>query len=61
MKGGVPAMSLEAPKFLCIDSAKEASNDANNFFKLRFIKKQKPVHAIELKVKEVSLNVPDFL
>ena len=36
-KGG-PTMSLDAFEFLLFDSAKEASNDANTFSNLRFIK-----------------------
>ena len=50
------------------DSAREASNDVNTFLKLRFIKKQKQVvffdkilYSNKLKVKKVSLNVPQLL
>ena len=34
---------MNVSEFLFFDSAKEASNEVNNFLKLRFIKKQKPV------------------
>ena len=61
-------MSLDAPEFLFFDSAKEASNNAKTFLNLKFIKKQKTtfffekiLHANKLKVKKVSLNVPDLL
>ena len=66
--GGGPTMSLDAFEFLFFDSAREASKDADTFLNLRFIKKQKPAvffeknfYANELKVKNVSLNVPDLL
>ena len=65
---GGPTMSLDAFEFLFFDSAREASKDADTFLNLRFIKKQKPAvffeknfYANELKVKNVSLNVPDLL
>ena len=35
-------MSLDAFEFLFFDTAREASNDVNNFLNLRFVKKQKP-------------------
>ena len=60
-------MSLDDSEFLLFDSSKEASNDVNTFLNLRNIKKQKPavlekiLHANELKVKTVSLNVPELL
>ena len=57
--------------FVFSDSAREASKDVETFLNLRFIKKQKPAgvflggggifYANELKVKNVSLNVPDLL
>ena len=57
--------------FVFSDSAREASKDVDTFLNLRFIKKQKPAgvflggggifYANELKVKNVSLNVPDLL
>ena len=60
---GYPTMSLDA-----FGSAREASKGVDTFLNLRFIKKQKPAaffdkifHANELKVKHVSLNVPDLL
>ena len=42
LKKGGPTMSLDAFEFLIFDSSREASNDANSFLNLRFIKKQKP-------------------
>ena len=53
--------------FFFFDSAREAINDINTFLNLRFIKKQtscffeKILYANELKIKKVSLNVPDLL
>ena len=41
-EGSFPTMSLDASEFLFFDSAKEASNNFNNFLNLRFIQKQKP-------------------
>ena len=67
-KEGDPTMSLDAFEFLFFNSAREACNDVNTFLKLRFINKQKPagffekiLYANELKVKKVSLRVPDLL
>ena len=65
-------MSLDDFEFLLFDSAGKASKDAETFLNLRFIKKQKPAvffffffekifYANKLKVKNVSLNVPDLL
>ena len=66
-KGG-PTMSLDAFEFLFFDNAREASNDVHTFLNSRFIKKQKPagffqkiLYANQLKVKKVSLNVPELL
>ena len=63
-----PTMSLNVFEFLFFDSAREASNDVNTFLNPRFIKKQKPagffetiLYANKLKVKKVSLNVPEAL
>ena len=39
--GGSPTMSLDAFEVWFFDSAREANNDVNTFFNLRFIKKQK--------------------
>ena len=59
-------MGLDAFEFLFFDRAREASKDADTFWNLRFIKKQKPAvffeknfYANELKVKNILLNVPD--
>ena len=59
---------MDASEFLFSDSAKEASHDVNTFLNLRYIKKQKPavifekiLYANQLKVKKVSLNIPDPL
>ena len=61
-------MNLDAFEFLFSDSVREASNDLNTFLNFRYIKKQKPtvffekiLYVTELKVKKVSLNVPDLL
>ena len=63
-------MSLDDFEFLFFDSAGKASKDVETFLNLRFIKKQKPAvffffekifYANKLKVKNVSLNVPDLL
>ena len=68
--GGGPTMSLDDFEFLFFDSAGKASKDVETFLNLRFIKKQKPAvffffekifYANKLKVKNVSLNVPDLL
>ena len=63
-----PTMSLDPFEFLFFDSAREASDDVNSFLNLRFIKKHKPafffetiLYANKLKVKKVSLNVPEGL
>ena len=63
---GGPTMGLDAFEFLFFDSAREASKDADTFWNLRFIKKEKPavffeknVYANKLKVKNISLNAPD--
>ena len=64
-KGEVPAMSLDTSEFLFFDIAREASNDVNTFLNLRFIKKQKPAvfwgNSFEVKVNNVSLNIPNFV
>ena len=67
-RGRGPTLSLDAFEFLFFDTARETSNDVNTFFKLRFIKKQKPagvfeeiLYANKLKIKSVSLNVPVLL
>ena len=62
-------MSLDAFEFLFFGSAGKASKDVDTFLNLRFIKKKKPAgfffykmfYANKLKVKNVSLNVPDLL
>ena len=57
---------MGASEFLFFGSAKETSNEVNFFLNLRIIKKQKPavekiLYSSELKVKKVSLNLPDPL
>ena len=60
-------MSLDTFEFLFFDSAREASNDISTFINLRFIRNrnhlffEKILYANQLKVKNVSLNVPDLL
>ena len=72
MRGaGGPTMSLDDFEFLFFESAGKASKDVETFLNLRFIKKQKSAvfffffekifYANKLKVKNVSLNVPDLL
>ena len=65
--GGRPTMSLDAFDVLFFDSVREANNGINTFLNLRFIKKQEAaaffekLYANKLKVKKVSLNVPQLL
>ena len=61
-------MSLDAFEVWFFGSAREASNDVSTFFNLRFIKKQKTagffqkiLYDNKLKVKKISLNVPELL
>ena len=60
-------MSLDTSEFLFFDIPREASNDVKTFLNLRFIKKWKQLffeeilQVNEVKVNNVSLNVPNFL
>ena len=61
-------MSLDVFQFFLFDSAREASKDVDTFLNFGLIKKQKPAvffektfYGNELKVKNVSLNIPELL
>ena len=66
---GGPTMSLDAFEFLFFDSAREASKNVNTFLNCRLSRNrnqlgfffEKTFYANVLKVKNVSLNVPDLL
>ena len=68
--GGGGGSILDAFEFLFFHRARQARNDVNTFLNLRFMKKrkQKPagffkkiLYPNKLKVKKVSLSVPDLL